>query len=546
MLISLSIKNFLLIESVCIDFAPSFTVITGETGSGKSMLIEAILFCLGSKLENSIRQTAQQCLVIAEVDIRQNLLLKRLLAENSIEYEDSIIIKRQDDVNKRKRFFINDQQVTQRLINQISGFLLEIHGQHSSTILLDQKSHIDILDDYASLNVQKNFLKDSYKNWQENSKKLQEISQQKDKNAKEISYLEFITNELIKANIVQEEESELLNRRSKLQQLFSQQKAIYQALKLIEDSNFTKTAIQISKILSKEASLASCLDSLDQALLNIDEIQIELQNKLSDDNLEQKIIEIEDRLFQIRTLAKKHNVRVEELPLFLQESIGKLESLQQEIYSEQLCLKQESQLLEEYKTQCLVFSQQRHQFASKLEAEINAQLLELISQSALFKVSITSVDVANGTSNGLDQVRFLVKTNLGMQYMPIDQVASGGELSRIMLAIKSVILQYQAKPIVIFDEVDSGVGGAVAEIIGYKLKELSGFSQVISITHQPQIASKADQHLLVLKTNSDDRTFCNVKDLQGQARVQEVARMLSGKQITQKTQDVAKEMISLS
>jgi DNA repair protein RecN (Recombination protein N) len=544
MLISLSIKNFLIIETVYIDFSSGLSVITGETGSGKSLIIDALLFCFGAKMDNHIRQNAEQCIVVAEIDIKFNLEAKKFLEDNSIEYDDTIIVKRQDHISQRKKFFINDQQVTQKLINQLSGYLLEVHGQHSNTILLDHKSHILILDEYADLNLDKKQLQEHYRHWQENSRRIAEINTQRQNNTQEISYLDFITKELKNAAIKPEEEQNLLNQRNKLHQLFNQQKTVHQALKLIDESNFTKVAIQLSKILGKDSNLANCLDLLDQALLSIDEIQIMLQNKVSDDNIEQQIVEIEDRLFEIRTLAKKHNVNVDQLHTFYEESINKLNLLNQEIYNEQKLIAEQSKLFENYKNNCLALSEKRKTFAKILEEKINHELFELISANASFKVNIQHCDIENGGANGIDQLRFMVSTNAGMPHMPIDQVASGGELSRIMLAIKSIILTAAAKPTIIFDEIDTGVGGAVADIIGDKLKALSQISQIISITHQPQIASKSHQHLLVYKTQDNNQTFCNVKNLQIEEKIQEIARMLSGKKITEKTKDVAKEMVN--
>ncbi len=543
MLISLSIKNFLIIESAYIDFTSGLNIITGETGSGKSLIIDALLFCFGAKTENHIRKSAQQCIITAELDIGSNQEIKNFLDDNSIEYDNTVILKRQDHINQRKKFFVNDNQVTQKLISQIATYLLEVHGQHANTILLDPKSHIDILDEYAGLATHRKQLQESYRNWQENNKKLTEISLQRKQNAQEISYLEFITKELQDADIKPEEETDLLNKRNKLQQVFNQQKLVHQALILIEESNFTKVAIQLSKILGKDANFSNCLDLLDQALVSVDEIQMILQNKASEDDLEQQIVQLEDRLFEIRTLAKKHNVSVENLPKFYAESINRLNSLKEEILNKQKYTAQQDELFQHYKNNCSYLSQQRQKFAQILESKINQELAELISANASFKVCIETGSPESGTLNGIDSVSFLIKTNAGMPHIQIGQVASGGELSRIMLAIKSVILKETAKSTIIFDEIDTGVGGSVAATIGDKLKTLSQLSQIISITHQPQIASRADQHLFVHKIHNNDQTFCHVKTLTAEEKIHEIARMLSGKSITEKTKDVAKEMI---
>jgi DNA repair protein RecN (Recombination protein N) len=274
------------------------------------------------------------------------------------------------------------------------------------------------------------------------------------------------------------------------------------------------------------------------------EVENILNGNLLAEDFENQIVVIEDRLFAIRALAKKHNVNVASLSIFLQESVNKLALLKQDVCDEENLVLQNQLLFDEYKSSCQNLSNKRKEFAAKLEQKINAELAELISPSSSFKVSISHYDFENGQSSGIDQVRFMVSTNVGMDHMPIDQVASGGELSRIMLAIKSVMLNATAKPIIIFDEIDTGVGGSVAEIIGDKLKALSMVSQIISITHQAQIASKGDQHIFVFKTQDESQTFCRVKILEVEEKIQELARMISGKNITEKTRDVAREMVS--
>ena len=301
----------------------------------------------------------------------------------------------------------------------------------------------------------------------------------------------------------------------------------------------------MSKILSRDQNFSHYLDLLDQTLINIDEIQTILNNIVLDNDIEQQIISIEDRLFEIRTLAKKHNIEVHKIPIFLETSIKKLEDLNQEIFDEKNLIIKQDELFQIYQNSCALISKKRQEVAQILENKINKELSDLISKSASFKVSINQLDILNGTSSGIDQVRFTVSTNAGMPHMPIDQVASGGELSRIMLAIKSVMFEMMAKSTIIFDEIDTGVGGAIADIIGEKLRYLSQNAQIITITHQPQIASKSNQHLLVFKTEEHGQTFCHIKELDMNQKIKEIARMLSGKNITSKTTDAAKEMIGI-
>lgn len=543
MLLSLSIKNFLIIESVYIDFIAGFCVITGQTGAGKSLILDALTFCFGAKIDNVIRNNTQSCSVTAEFDINQSNQIKLLLDEHEIQHEGQIIISRQETINKRKKFFVNDQQVTQKFVALLASLLFDIHGQHSTTTLLDAKTHLDILDEYAQLTQQVAELNKLYRNWQELDKTIENSSNLQEQNLRDMNYLEFVITELQSADVKPEEEVNLLQKRAELQQAFNQQKILHQALKLLEDSNFTKIAIQLSKILSKD--FTECIDLIDQALINIDEVANILKSKTFNDDLERQVLILDDRLFEIRGLARKHNVASDKLHEFLQDSITKLAKLKAEIDDKENLASQRDEALKEYKLAAENLTYLRIEASKKLEEKINLELNHLISPNASFKVEIEQLNIEKATSDGLDFVRFMVSVNAGMPHMPIDLVASGGELARIMLAIKSVMLEATFKPTIIFDEIDTGVGGAIAEHIGEKLQDLSKISQIISITHQAQIASKAKQHLFVSKSHTEKETFSVIKPLDYQERINEIARMISGKNITPKTLAVAKEMLAL-
>ena len=543
MLLSLSIKNFLIIESVYIDFIAAFCVITGQTGAGKSLILDALTFCFGAKIENVIRNNTQICSVTAEFDISQSNQIKLLLDEHEIHNEGQIIISRQETINRRKKFFVNDQQVTQKFVALLACLLVDIHAQHSTTTLLDAKTHLDILDKYAQLTQQVEELNKLYRNWQELDKTIENSSNMQEQNLRDMNYLEFVITELQNAAIKPEEEAKLLQQRAELQQSFNQQKILHQALKLLEDSNFTKIAIQLSKILSKD--FTECIDLIDQALINIDEVENILKSKTFNDDLERQVLILDDRLFEIRGLARKHNVASDKLHEFLQDSITKLTQLKAEIDDKENLASQRDEALKEYKLAAENLTYLRIEASKKLEEKINLELSHLISPNASFKVDISELNIEKATSYGLDFVRFAVSVNAGMPHMPIELVASGGELARIMLAIKSVMLEATFKPTIIFDEIDTGVGGAIAEHIGEKLQDLSKISQIISITHQAQIASKAKQHLFVSKSHTEKETFSVIKTLDYQERINEIARMISGKNITPKTLAVAKEMLAL-
>ncbi len=544
MLLSLAIKDFLIIQSAHIEFNPSFCVITGETGAGKSLIFDALLFCFGAKSENNIRQNAQYCSVVAELDIKSNHLVSSILEEHLIEHDGVLIVKRQDHIAMRKKFFINDQLVTQKLVNQIFLEIFEIHAQHSTTSLLDKNKHIEILDKYANLDSQAKVLRQLYKDWQQVSKTIESNLTLQKQNEQEINYLEFIIDELKNADLRDGEEEELLNKRTNLQQVFSQQKNLHQALTLIEESDWTRPVIALSKILAKkDASLSDGAHLLDQILVNMQEFEDLINAKISDQDTQQELLNLDDRLFEIRGLARKHNVLPSHLSQFFAISTQRLQTLQSSIADEANLQLRQKELFEQYQKSCQSISEQRKIWAQMLEEKINQELSQLISKHASFKVDIQQMSFENGSASGIDQVRFVVRTNTGMPHMSIEQVASGGELSRIMLAIKAVMLDATFKSTIIFDEIDSGVGGAVAEHIGEKLKYLAKSSQIITITHQAQVASKAAQHLCVHKEQTQEQTFCVIRNLDNEQKALELARMLSGKNVTKNTMAVAREML---
>lgn len=569
MLQSLSIRNFVLIDQLECDFKDGLCVITGDTGSGKSILIDAILFCLGGKSTiNLIRAGASSCSVTAIFTL--NSRLKNFLQVKNISFEDQLIIKCQQISSSGKKYLINDQIVTLKTLEQITSYLLEIHGQHHQTILVNPAAHIDILDNYAGLTDLKLAVGAIYSDWQKIQRLINRHGQEKAAIITEISYLTFVVDELVNLKAQLGEEEQLVNQRRCLQNYhkdLQQMQDLQEQLAVPEIDQAISRALRIISRCSNQALNFSAISThLETAYDSFEEARAALKSMISNFAVNKSSLEvIEDRLFELRGNARKYAVTSDQLPEFLAKSCRQLQSLQQKI-SVNTELEEALQLsLNQYLELAKTLSKQRKSSAACLESVVNAELALLKMAKAVFKVEITSSrslcesdqlvsslgldSLAQNnapnqlTKKGLDAVRFIAAINPGSSLAPLGQIASGGELSRFMLAIKTAILGATLIPTIIFDEIDTGTGGVVADSVGECLKKLSKSVQVIVITHQPQVAGKADQHILVTKTQLAESTVVIVKTLSDDQRLLEIARMISGKLITKNSRQAAKELL---
>lgn len=553
MLLNLSAKNFILIDQLDLDFDSGMHVITGETGAGKSILLDAILFCLGYKFDvDVIKSGSDSCVVSLETKVPSSL--KHLLEENAIDYDDTIIIKRQQlrsqtssSTGIKKKFLINDQVVTQKFVEQVAAHLFEIHGQNTHSILLDPLSHLKIIDSYGELDSLRENVSSKYKIWQAFLRQLSEIETQRSMIDREVDYLEFIVGELSAMSPKPNEEEELAELRGRLQRQERDSKAINDIFANLTNPDIQLQIAQTQKIIYKQVkddSFAEILSHLDQASIHIAEATLNLENKLKQDVEQGNLESIEERLFAIRSLARKHNITAAELPGFLSESKAKLASLQGRI-EQQSSLEKEIKLAEnEYHKLAIELSTKRKKAAVALEKRVASELAPLKMSGSILKVEFIDRKIESAAATGIDQVRFIASNNPGTPLAPIDKIASGGELSRFMLAMKVALFDKFTKPTIIFDEIDTGIGGVVADAVGMRMKNLSSAAQVITVTHQPQVAGKADKHILVYKTQHKEHTLSYARLLSEHERLEEVARMISGQEITEVSRKAAKELLS--
>ena len=542
MLKRLFVSNVLFIKQIDVEFDYNLAVITGETGSGKSVLLECIGFALGEKLPNNFSINDQTATIVLEFDIANNILVQNLLAENSISFEDyKLSIRRTMSVDKKSKNFINDIPVSSNLIKELSSSLLEYQGQHSQTVLLDAKQHGYLLDQYANITSRVNNLGKTYTEILHTRNLISTFEKEASLKEAEIDYLKHIVTELDSINIKENEAETLADQRILLLTKRKIAESIENAISIFEDSKIESALLNIYKILSKVNDDDS-LKLLDEILAQLDEFKNLLLNKQPNNYDETELGIIEDRFFMLNALAKKHRCQSFELNKFLEDAKTKLIDLEQISHNVEIKQKYLNELTQQYQKEAIKISEERKLFAKILEEKLQAELKQLKLEQTSFKINIeTNLDKIS--ANGIDRIEFLISTNPGMNLSPLKDIASGGELSRFMLSLRVVLLNIKSPPTIIFDEIDVGLGGAVADAVGDKLLLLSKEYQIIVITHHPQVAAKAEEHFKIAKSYNSNNTNMEVSKLNLEGKKNELARMISGKNITNESLIAASRLL---
>ncbi|MFV9919713.1 MAG: DNA repair protein RecN [Rickettsia conorii subsp. raoultii] len=545
MFCSLSVKNFILIDELEIEFNKGLCVITGETGAGKSILLDAILFCLGYKTSNNIIKRGKDYAVV-NIIFSLNEEIKNFLIQNFIEPEELLCVKCLQKAEGRKNFFINNQVVTKALMQQLATYLFELHGQNNNISLLEANTQRDILDSYGNLLDFRAGLSKCYQTWQNTRKEMAEITLKQNSIEQEIGYLSFATEELTKLNIQTGEEEKLANLRKDLQNKDKDLQLIKDILEQINNPAINTSINRAEKLLARQGNnerFEAIVTSLEEAYNNLEEARQELSNLLDSFNYEEyNLEETEERLFLIKAISRKYNVPADELGVFLDKSLEQLSILKNKIANSNELKAQEVLLQKKYYELASNLSAKRLIVAKHLEESLHQELKQLKMAKAIFEIEINAKEP---TADGNDDIVFKASTNPGTAAAAINKIASGGELSRFMLALKTSLFDKMVKPSIIFDEIDVGIGGEVADKVGERLKKLSSVTQVIVITHQPQVAGKADLHIKIEKIQLEKETKVTVKALNLAERQEELARMISGKTITKASLNAAKELLHL-
>ncbi|HJD55871.1 MAG TPA: DNA repair protein RecN [Rickettsia endosymbiont of Pyrocoelia pectoralis] len=544
---SLSVKNFILIDELEIEFTKGLCVITGETGAGKSILLDAILFCLGYKTSSTGIIKHGKDYTAVNIVFSLNEEIKNFLVQNFIELEESLLIKCVQKAEGRKNFFINNQVVNKAIMQQLATYLFELHGQNNNISLLELATQRDILDSFGDLLELRTQLSKSYQSWQNIRNEIAEIALKQNSIEQEIDYLSFVTSELTKLNVQTGEEEQLTNIRKDLQNKDKDLQIIKDILAQINNPEINTSISKAEKLLAKQSQneqFTNISTSLEEAYNNLEKARQNLSNLLENFNhLDYNLEDVEERLFAIKAMSRKYNVSADEIKAFLEKSLNQLGNLKGKIANQAELEAQEIKLNTEYYKIAKDLSVKRLTAAKRLEEVLHHELKQLKMEKATFQVNI--LERKESTANGIDDIIFKASTNPGMAAEAINKIASGGELSRFMLALKTSLFNKMVKPAIIFDEIDVGIGGEVADKVGERLKKLSSATQVIVITHQPQVAGKADLHIKIEKTQLEKETKVTLKALDLEERQKEIARMISGKTITEASLKAAKELLHL-
>lgn len=552
MLKSLSIRNVVLIESLDIDFSNGLTVLSGETGAGKSILLDSLGLLLGNRSETSlIRAGADKLTVTGIFETSKNNNIYKLINDYDLEVDDEIIIKRIITKEGKSKIFFNDQPITLKLLKELSSNLIEIHGQHDNQGLLNQELHCEILDTYGNHDLIISKIKDVYKKLKSTQKELKTKEEELEKIKQDEENISHWIKELEKASIKKGEEETLKTRRTELmnaekiiEKLNTAYTSLNGAISVVEQITKARNAISKANeyVNGKYQNIEQVLET---SLYSLNDIILEIENSSSNISLSQNEIDnIETRLFLLKDLAKKHHTEIELLPDKLEELKLNLSNIQhKEEHLDEL-----KQAVEDLKQKYISLAKElnlsRQTSADRLDKNIAKELPSLKMEKAKFKTSITSEKEENWTETGWDKVCFEVSTNPNTPFGALNKIASGGELSRFMLALKVNLMQNTQQETLIFDEIDTGIGGATAEAVGQRLSRLSKYSQIFIVTHSPQVASFGDNHFKVEKITKDSTTTTHLTKLDSKGKTEEIARMLAGETITNEARAAANVLIN--
>lgn len=551
MLLNLLIKNFAIIDDIEINFKPGFTVVTGETGSGKSIIINAINILVGERASiDYIKTGCEKAYLQATFLVQNNKKLKDFIDENDIILEDEkLIITRVISRDGNSSIKVNGIITPLQIIKKLGELLIDIHNQHENTYLLNSSNHIHLVDNYGKINTSK--FKALYSEYKALKEEYEIITNASEMNEK-LAIYEYQLSELEKANIMPGEEEELKAKKLEITNF----EKIYNSLtnirsKLLETGGTLELLNEVMKNFQKISSynetyqnkLNVVTDSYYSLCDIAEEVSHEL-NRLSFD--ENTINEIEGRLYLIQNLKRKYNLSTDDFSAVLDDLKTKIEQIKnREEIIEKLKLDL-SKKYEELKEEALILSAKRKEIALELTEKIVSILKKLYMEKVALKIDIISEQNNNEyvfNENGIDKIEFLIRTNTGEDLKPLKKIASGGELSRIMLALKSIFATTQEINTIIFDEIDTGVSGKVANALGMVMKDLSNNIQVITITHLPQIVSFADEHLKIIKEQTENGTNTIIKVLNYEERIYEIANIISGNNINSEALDYAKELL---
>ncbi len=552
MLITLHIQDFILIDQLSLPLGRGLTALTGETGAGKSILLDALGLAAGGRAERgAIRQGAAQGVVSASFEAGADHPVWKLLEANGLSAgEGEIILRRVQSRDGKSRAFINDQPVSVALLKEVGETLIEIHGQHDGRGFLTASTHRGMLDEFGGLSRATENVARLWRDWREAATALDEKKAGRAKALAEADYLRHIVKELSALDPRGGEEALLAERRTQLSAAEKYSEDLAAAAALLSDDGLDGKLSAASRKLSRASSglgdavpLAVAVERIDRALSEFMEARAAVEEavaKLGADPAE--LEKVEERLFALRAAARKHAVAVDALPSFLEKARAALDPLDAGEAGFAAFEKRAADGERAYRQAAGQLSQKRAAAAKSLDSAVALELAPLKLGKAAFMTEVAT-NAERPASEGLDEVEFMVATNPGAPAGPLKSIASGGELSRFVLAMKAALAAKENRTVIIFDEVDAGVGGAVADAVGERLARLARDAQVLVVTHSPQVAARATTHWRVEKRQGAKETTTRVEVLDAGTRVEEIARMLSGARVTDEARAAARQLL---
>ena len=548
MLTNLSIRNYALIENINIDFKTGLTVITGETGAGKSIIIDAVDMLLGARANSSIIRTGTDlCTISAIFDISNNTKVKDILNNLSIDFQDEIIIRRQIESSGKNKSFINDIAVSISTLSNIGKYLVAFYAQHKSNLLFDKSYQLQIVDNIANNKELLIKLSDIYSNLKKVQKQKDDIINSNTEKERMLDLYNYQLNEIKKANLnidddinIEKELPKLKNAEKIKNTSFEISNILYSKNESVLD-NLSKITKQLDDLQSFGIDTKVMTEQLNNSIAQLDDIYRQTQEIAQDTDLNPDLLnEMFERQQLIKKLKTKYGKTIEDILNYKQELEQNINNLNNYEQSLEQIDKEIKELNKKLTSVCEKISSNRKKVIKPLTENIIKELEDLNINNALFEISITKQEI---TQSGFDNVEFMFSANKGEKIQSLSEVASGGEISRIMLALATTISKYYNIQTIIFDEIDTGTSGKTGDKIGKKLKQISKDKQVISISHLAQIASNANNHLKIFKETANDRTTTHAKLLNKQEHIEEVANIISGATVTKNAIKHAQELI---
>ena len=562
MIEKLFIKNYLIIKEAEINFSSGLNILTGETGAGKSIILDALGMILGERADYSlIRKDSDKMVIEGYFEFSKNKKVKNFLKELEVENENGYVIIRRDLLKKGiSRNFINDVPVNISDLKNLGNIIIDIHSQNEHQSLLNKETHIGILDQYIKNEDVLNKYREKFTELKQNIKDYDELISKKDELAERKEFLEFQLKEINDINPLNNEDDTLENELKKLENSEEISVSLNTSIDFLYESEtnvikeLSSAIKEIKKISKYDSSLEENIKILEESLVNVQEVSNTLISYNENLNFDaERTEEIRGRLGSLNFLKKKYRLAVNDIIEKAKEIEKELNIAENFDYELEQAEKRITDVRKNAYDIAKQISDARKKKSKELEKNVNAILKEVGLESAEFKVNFESYKSSESlltennnllTTSGFDDVEFFIKTNKGSEFSPLKKSASGGEISRVMLAIKSVLSDSDDIEILVFDEIDAGISGKTADKVGKVLKKLSKSHQIISITHLPQIASQSDSHYFVSKKDSNKETIAEIKKLSEADKVLEIAKLLSGDKVTDAGIKSAKELIS--